>query len=611
MSPVADSNLASYMAEAVNSVDKQSLLRTFFGCLCNGLQYLHQSKIRHRDVKPTNILVKGATVLWADFGISLDWADMSRSTTTTGSGRSLQYCAPEAAHFEPRNSSSDIWSLGSVFLEMITILKGQTIAQMRQTFKAYSGNHCFYSNIKPVNLWIEKLRTLGSDQDNQPLTWIKLMLNVNLRYRPTAQILFTMITNQHADSDTSFNPATFCGSCCVEDDESSFYSESDGEHWIEGPEEQRTLHPYPLPFNAGPALAQLDQHSAELESNFRQNQDPGHGSNDDLSRNIVPSCENNNGVELSTSMDIARHVQIAIVPHRSNFTFPGYENNNKDYNDDDDDDDDGSGILSPRNSVDHLQSSHIDPHRNCVFPDCDNDQGTGFSDRDSLTKHIRSTHLSQKLNCTFPGCNNNRGKGFQKTERLIYHILLIHMPQDRDCTFPGCDKNGRNGFQFPYLLRRHFQSVHTSQRFTCTFPGCDNKKGNGFANAELLKDHVRNLHSGIKSDCTFPGCDNNKGKGFSSLGVMKRHVRLIHLEQKSDCTFPGCDNKKGKGYTDPDRLKRHVGRMHSGEESASNHTSHGDGNTGKDFSGDDSISGRGSMARSDNLGSEGIAQPAV
>lgn len=61
-SPVADYDLASYMAEAVNSVDKQSLLRTFFGCLYNGLQYLHQSQIRHRDVKPQNILVKGSTV---------------------------------------------------------------------------------------------------------------------------------------------------------------------------------------------------------------------------------------------------------------------------------------------------------------------------------------------------------------------------------------------------------------------------------------------------------------------------------------------------------------------------------------------------------------------
>ncbi|PMD22734.1 kinase-like protein, partial [Hyaloscypha hepaticicola] len=122
MSPVADYNLASYMEESINSVDKQSLLRTFFGCLCNGLQYLHQSKIRHRDVKPENILVKGNNVLLTDFGISLDWEHMSRSTTSTDFGHSPVYCAPEVANFEPRNSSSDIWSLGCVFLEMTTTL---------------------------------------------------------------------------------------------------------------------------------------------------------------------------------------------------------------------------------------------------------------------------------------------------------------------------------------------------------------------------------------------------------------------------------------------------------------------------------------------------------
>jgi serine/threonine protein kinase len=504
MRPVADYSLASYMAEAVNSIDKQSLLRTFFGCLCNGLQYLHQSKIRHRDVKPENILVKGANILWTDFGISLDWENMSRSTTTADSAKSPVYCAPEVANSKPRNSSSDIWSLGCVFLEMATILKGQTIRQMRQSFKAYSENYCFCTKIKPVSFWIENLHPLRSDQDNEPLKWIKLMLNVNPRDRPTAQILFSMITNQHADSETSFTPAMFCGLCCCEDDESSFYSESDGERWIEEPEEQPSLDPYLLSINLDPALAQADQYSAVLESNIDQNEDPGHGSSDALSSNMFPSCDNKNEVGLSSSMDIDCSVQGAIVPHKSNFTFLGCDNNI----DEDDDDNHESGILSSRNSVDHLQSSHIDPHRNCVFPDCDNDQGKGFLDRDSITKHIRSTHLSQKLNCTFPGCNNNRGKGFQKTERLIYHILLIHMPQDRDCTFPDCDKNGRNGFQFPYLLRRHVQSVHTSQRFTCTFPGCDNKRGNGFSNPRLLKDHVRNLHSGIKSDCTFPGCGN-------------------------------------------------------------------------------------------------------
>ena len=87
MSPVADCNLATYYSLAAGSPDKLSLLKAFFGCLANALQYLHASQIRHRDIKPQNILVHGTRVLFADFGIALDWVDLGRSTTTEDSGK--------------------------------------------------------------------------------------------------------------------------------------------------------------------------------------------------------------------------------------------------------------------------------------------------------------------------------------------------------------------------------------------------------------------------------------------------------------------------------------------------------------------------------------------
>ncbi|KAH6669245.1 kinase-like domain-containing protein [Halenospora varia] len=529
MSPVADCNLVSYMEDAANSVDKQSLLRTFFGCLCNGLQYLHQSKIRHRDVKPANILVKGANVLWADFGISLDWADMSRSTTTADSAKSLLYCAPEVANFEPRNSFSDIWSLGCVFLEMTTILKGKTITQMRQSFKGYPENYRFYTNISSVNLWIENLYILGSSQDNCPLKWIKSMLNINQRHRPTAQILSSIITNQTADSDISFNPRMFCGSCCVGDDESSFYSESDGEYWIERPEEQQTLHPYPLQFNVDPVRAQVDQHSAEPESEFHQNRDSGHGSSDTMSNN-----GNSNVVRLLSPMDI------------------------------DDDDNNGNEFSPPRDSVDHLQPAHTDPRRNCVFPGCDNDQGKGFPDRISIKKHIRSIHLGQKSNCTFPGCDSSTGKGFLNPGRLIHHILLTHMRQNSDCAFPGCDNNKGKGFSRSSALKGHVQSIHSSQKLACTFPGCDNNKGKGFSNSGVLKGHVQSVHSDQKFACTLPGCDNNKGKGFLRSDVMKCHVRLMHWGMESNYASSS-GNNGGEDFGGDDSIAERGSMAHSQE----------------------------------------------
>jgi serine/threonine protein kinase len=41
-----------------------------------------------------------------------------------------RYCALEVANHEPRNTSSDIWSLGVVFPEMTAVLKGRTVEYM-------------------------------------------------------------------------------------------------------------------------------------------------------------------------------------------------------------------------------------------------------------------------------------------------------------------------------------------------------------------------------------------------------------------------------------------------------------------------------------------------
>ena len=516
MSPVADCNLASYMVEAINSIDKQSLLRTFFGCLCNGLQYLHQSKIRHRDVKPGNILVKGENVLWTDFGIYLDWEDMSRSTTTADSARSLIYCAPEVANYKARNSSSDIWSLGCVFLEMTTILKGETIIQMRQNFNAHSENYHFYANIKPTSLWIENLYTLKSDRDNEPLKWIKLMLNVNMRDRPTAQTLFSIITDQHADPDTSFSPAMFCGLCCVEDDESSFCPESDAERWVGELEEHPALDPYPLSINQNPALAKTNQYSTVLESNTRHEQDRGHGSNDALSNDKFSRHDNNDGVVLSSLMYTDRHFQAAIVPDRSNFAFAACDDNINDGDgDDDDDDDDAEGwYSSPRNSIDQLRSAHSGQGFDCTFPGCDNNKGRGFSTRNNMKLHVESKHQGKRFNCTFPGCDNNKGRGISTYKEMKVHVQSKHQGQRFDCTFPSCDNNKGKGFSSRNNMRLHVRSKHQGKRFNCTFPGCDNNKERGFSAHHQMKFHVRSKHQGKRLNCTFPSCDNNQGKGY-------------------------------------------------------------------------------------------------
>jgi serine/threonine protein kinase len=130
LTPVAsDKDLRAYLEEIRESgkplQPEQSLTLTrAFGCLASGLAYIHSLTIRHKDIKPQNILVHNGRMIYTDFGISVD-ANGQNTTTTGPSGPCTQrYCAPEVANNEPRNRKSDLFSLGCVYVEILEVLTG-------------------------------------------------------------------------------------------------------------------------------------------------------------------------------------------------------------------------------------------------------------------------------------------------------------------------------------------------------------------------------------------------------------------------------------------------------------------------------------------------------
>jgi serine/threonine protein kinase len=130
LSPVASNgDLGAYLnvvLESGMSIEQESLLDCAFGCLISGLAYMHKHTIRHKDIKPQNILVHEGRVLYTDFGIAFE-ADQSNTTTTGLAGIcSRRYCAPEVQANTSRNRKSDIWSLGCVFVEMLDVLEQET-----------------------------------------------------------------------------------------------------------------------------------------------------------------------------------------------------------------------------------------------------------------------------------------------------------------------------------------------------------------------------------------------------------------------------------------------------------------------------------------------------
>ncbi|KAF2692020.1 kinase-like protein [Lentithecium fluviatile CBS 122367] len=106
------------------------LLNKAFGCLALGLAFMHEQTIRHKDIKPQNILIHNGAVLYTDFGLSYDFGDAGQSTTTgLVQGLTRRYCAPVVADHGRRNTTSDIFSLGCVYIEICSALHPDQVAE--------------------------------------------------------------------------------------------------------------------------------------------------------------------------------------------------------------------------------------------------------------------------------------------------------------------------------------------------------------------------------------------------------------------------------------------------------------------------------------------------
>ncbi|KAF3921224.1 hypothetical protein ABW21_db0204728 [Orbilia brochopaga] len=141
---------------------------------------------------------------------SLNWAHTNRSTTTKAPPRTWKYASPEVARLGLQediriNSSSDVWSLGCIFLEIITVWVGRPLSELEKNL----GPGNYYQKLEKIQLWINRLREQASDLANEALDWVERMLQEPSNRRPSAHKLVE-------ESKAKQHPWEFCCAECLD-----------------------------------------------------------------------------------------------------------------------------------------------------------------------------------------------------------------------------------------------------------------------------------------------------------------------------------------------------------------------------------------------------------
>ncbi|MCJ1316156.1 hypothetical protein MMC15_001476 [Xylographa vitiligo] len=212
----AELELASYPAGGTtgyNATKARIRLRRMFGCLANALEYIHESgMIAYKDLKPENILVTHDKVYFTDFGTSHDLSEVIRNEGTshtagdqTGTHR---YYAPETDSFR-HGREVDVFSLGCVFLEMLTVLNGFTLLESDKYITAnrprlYRLRYCndlpnaikWLQNVRKAHGGLGRRRLLAWSWDSDGIfDLVEKMMKKDMADRPKAdEISITLIS---------------------------------------------------------------------------------------------------------------------------------------------------------------------------------------------------------------------------------------------------------------------------------------------------------------------------------------------------------------------------------------------------------------------------------
>jgi hypothetical protein len=210
MYPVADCHLGTFLEDTSDIRDGEyfqyktrlCFLASTLSCLTSAVDHIHEHVTKHMDIKPQNLLVRKMFVfeesddssVWhvyiADVGLSRSFESQDHSQTDGPTSLTPRYCAPEVYNHEPRGRSADIFSLGCVFLEILTVYEGKDLQDFTDFRSSDSGDQSFHANLEKVQEWTDSFDGSTFNTTNVDLDLVHLvarMLKCTSHERPTAK----------------------------------------------------------------------------------------------------------------------------------------------------------------------------------------------------------------------------------------------------------------------------------------------------------------------------------------------------------------------------------------------------------------------------------------
>lgn len=199
MLPVADYDLQKFLSLCTQEDYSPALTKQmypWFGCLLDALAYAHKLKIKHQDIKPSNILIKNNQPYLCDFGLAKDFAETNTSTSGSHNVKgTFAYRAPEVVPNQKRGRKADVFALGCVYSEMFTVTQGTSAEEYRDA-RREAGSPAFRDCLPAVKKWLSTFNNKGLNA--LLVDQILSMIDENVDERHTAEQAVNFLKRERA-----------------------------------------------------------------------------------------------------------------------------------------------------------------------------------------------------------------------------------------------------------------------------------------------------------------------------------------------------------------------------------------------------------------------------